>query len=407
MSIAVPCHCGHEVAVPDSLGGKRVKYPSCGQPVSVPTHSQQTTNGGDGSTAIAVKCTCGKSFSVPAKLAGKSVKCPSCKGRLEILPSNFENLSTAANTSDKVEVRCKCGKLFNVNSDLAGKTLRCPACRGTLTCPTPKQSKTVPDSESDFGLDSAGTGLLDGWGDVGSGVASLFAEVDPVDLTADHRCPSCKSAMAVNAILCVKCGYNIKSGRQLEPNTTAIREAARAINRPPIGSRVGGKPTERPKRGGQLPPKEKELGLGLILLGLFPVAMVIGFYVIMAMADDKFMSTKAGEVMIPVILGAVVFGAPSYVCGILIRFGSVIGTIVGILANIAGAYLLLVGVVGTLGPIRFLLSGNLVGLLIAIFPVAIGLLGFRMIALAISDEVAEFFQNKKAELIVFAQGGFS
>jgi hypothetical protein len=43
-----------------------------------------------------------------------------------------------------------------------------------------------------------------------------------------HRCPSCQSPLAANAVLCVSCGYNLKSGKKMNTfayaPSTAIEE---------------------------------------------------------------------------------------------------------------------------------------------------------------------------------------
>jgi hypothetical protein len=37
----------------------------------------------------------------------------------------------------------------------------------------------------------------------------------PPDAAVDNKCPSCSAPLASGAILCVNCGYNLKTGKTL------------------------------------------------------------------------------------------------------------------------------------------------------------------------------------------------
>jgi DNA-directed RNA polymerase subunit RPC12/RpoP len=71
MSILVTCSCGAKFKAKVELAGKRLKCPTCGHPLSVPTQEAATT-------PIRVACQCGQAFQAKVSLAGKAVACPAC-----------------------------------------------------------------------------------------------------------------------------------------------------------------------------------------------------------------------------------------------------------------------------------------------------------------------------------------
>src|SRR5437879_5178502 len=69
----------------------------------------------------------------------------------------------------------------------AGKKLRCPRC-GTTFAP---QAEAAPPPPAE------------------AGVLALAPE-------AEKHCPSCQARMAPEAVLCLECGFNLKTGEKLE-----------------------------------------------------------------------------------------------------------------------------------------------------------------------------------------------
>lgn len=87
-----------------------------------------------------------------------------------------------------IVVRCTCGKALSVKDELAGKRVRCPACKAVL-------------------------------------------EVPPAERAAPARaCPGCGKALPPNAVICVECGYDTRTGKRL-------RGVARPSDATPIPSR--------------------------------------------------------------------------------------------------------------------------------------------------------------------------
>ena len=94
-----------------------------------------------------------------------------------------------------IKATCACGASFSARDDLAGRTVACPKCKQPLTIPRPQAAAApAPHANAD---------LFDGLG--------LKARDESV-----ARCPSCSAEMPPNAVLCVKCGYNVKTGKKMQ-----------------------------------------------------------------------------------------------------------------------------------------------------------------------------------------------
>ena len=78
MTIAVACQCGKRFAAKPELAGKRVKCPSCGQPLTVPGSAapQAVSASAAAATPVVVTCECGGRFQAGPHLLGKQVACP-------------------------------------------------------------------------------------------------------------------------------------------------------------------------------------------------------------------------------------------------------------------------------------------------------------------------------------------
>ena len=97
-----------------------------------------------------------------------------------------------------IKVACKCGAAFAAKDELAGRTVACPKCKQPLKIvPAQAAAPAAPAAPH------ANADLFDGLG------------MKARDTTVP-RCPGCAADLPPNAVLCVKCGYNIKLGRRMQ-----------------------------------------------------------------------------------------------------------------------------------------------------------------------------------------------
>jgi uncharacterized Zn finger protein (UPF0148 family) len=103
-----------------------------------------------------------------------------------------------------------CGKVLNVKDEYAGKKARCPGCQEGLTVPFAPEPEPEPEA------------------------AAAAAAPAP----SASACPSCDGALPDGAVFCVACGYDLRSGKQLQTVTGGGEEeedAAAAAEGPASG----------------------------------------------------------------------------------------------------------------------------------------------------------------------------
>jgi len=87
-----------------------------------------------------------------------------------------------------------CGKTYHWQEKLAGKKVRCKACNGVFAVPAEPPSQ----ADEDVPLEDP------------------TSDVDDSQDPMIETCPSCSNPVKVGAVICVRCGYNIKEGKQIE-----------------------------------------------------------------------------------------------------------------------------------------------------------------------------------------------
>lgn len=151
---------------------------------------------------IPVLCACGKKISAPSKLAGKKVKCPACSQPL-VVPAAANGKSSNGKSGSAIPVQCECGKSFRAPAKAAGRKVKCPGCDSAITVPArkakQKQKAAVAASvETD------------------SSVGSLLDEIGFQQAGGAGCCPSCKTDLLDDAVLCIECGYNLETGKMMK-----------------------------------------------------------------------------------------------------------------------------------------------------------------------------------------------
>jgi hypothetical protein len=118
-----------------------------------------------------------------------------------------------------IKVQCACGKAFAAKDELAGKTVKCPGCQKPIKIPGGQapaaQPKPVAAKQATAKPAAAAAPKA------GSAKASADADLyDEVGLQAaaagTQPCPGCSEPMPIQAVVCIKCGYNTRIGRRME-----------------------------------------------------------------------------------------------------------------------------------------------------------------------------------------------
>lgn len=100
-----------------------------------------------------------------------------------------------------IRVKCLCQQQFDAPDNLAGKTVKCPKCASPITIPRPAAvAKAAPVAPN--------------------AMASLLDEAG-VKQRSTSGCPMCGTPFPPEAVLCVECGYNFRTGRKMETKFVA------------------------------------------------------------------------------------------------------------------------------------------------------------------------------------------
>lgn len=179
-----------------------------------------------------------------------------------------------------VKIKCKCGKTLRVPPDLANKKVSCPGCRKCYRVspetfaqaaprfqggrPIPSQPASLPSvplTEPDFARTAAGPEHVDfaplelditpSQIDLLAGVSLSSSDMsDDLKLAGESApaggCPACHAPVAPGAVICVKCGTNLQTGRKVGGADTPASTVAYAAA--PSHPRLRDEPAG-PKRG--------------------------------------------------------------------------------------------------------------------------------------------------------------
>ena len=107
-----------------------------------------------------------------------------------------------------------CGKQYRWKPELAGRSAKC-ACGGKLVVPAepPGANNTLAPTPSPVAASVRSPDALAA--SVKTGPAPATPPLPPRPVAGGTACPSCKASLAPGAVLCVACGYNLKTGKKL------------------------------------------------------------------------------------------------------------------------------------------------------------------------------------------------
>ena len=139
-----------------------------------------------------------------------------------------------------VIVKHKCGALLELTLDMAGKNGKCPSCGGTLVIPAHDELRTLMQEalakhlhrEMEEAAAAAPPPLKPAAAPKPASskpVDDLYANIHFIDeevkpLPAKGHCPNCNHIMPPEGIICVNCGWNLKTGHKL--GTTVAKPPA-------------------------------------------------------------------------------------------------------------------------------------------------------------------------------------
>jgi hypothetical protein len=107
-----------------------------------------------------------------------------------------------------IPVKCSCGKTIQAQPEHAGKRIRCPDCKAIVSVPAPEVPVEVAE------------------------VAEVAEQ--GYDVAKVRKCPGCRREWPANTVICVECGYNFETGKQLK-TTFKVRDHYTDVGSPALG----------------------------------------------------------------------------------------------------------------------------------------------------------------------------
>lgn len=246
---------------------------------------------------IPVKCPCGKSLSAPDHLAGKRVKCPGCGNPLAI------PVAGAARPAATLPGAKPAPKPAAPSPSKPAPRPAVPAPKPPAARPKPVAARPVPAKPAVAAKPASRPAPAP---------APKKAEGGDEDLHDHSSCPSCNSFVSKKDAICIHCGLNLVTGKQLTtvhskdptgpPKGVAVLCMILNLLIPGSGTLVGGGAAHR------------MTGVYQMLTALVGVA----FFVLIGMnippgVGGWLKIVPAGAILVPLlpILGAVGWALPS------------------------------------------------------------------------------------------------
>jgi predicted RNA-binding Zn-ribbon protein involved in translation (DUF1610 family) len=113
-----------------------------------------------------------------------------------------------------IAVQCgSCRKRFAAKENLAGRKVKCPQCGAELTIPKPRLEPEPAPQITDL-LDEYETASPPA-GETSSATAGTAGGATRVPDT-ELKCPSCGASLKAGSVICLECGYNLRTGKKRE-----------------------------------------------------------------------------------------------------------------------------------------------------------------------------------------------
>jgi hypothetical protein len=226
---------------------------------------------------IKVQCACGKGFAAKDELAGKTVKCPNCQQPLKI--------PGAAPAAAAAKAPAKPGAAAPAAKPAAAKPAAPKPASPPAAAPKPAAAKPAAAAARPSAPAPAP-----------KSTDSLFDEIGLEAAAVGTRpCPGCTAPMPIEAVVCIKCGYNARIGRRMETVKVGFDTLAGGHNA--VATDLLNKAAQTMEE--DVAEEKKKTGEGLpwwvYLIGL---CMLIGFGAMMLLLSMKAALWAAGCMLI-------------------------------------------------------------------------------------------------------------
>ena len=178
-----------------------------------------------------VTCACGKKLVAGDHLAGKRTKCPHCGAVLTIpaeattdKPQTAEEMAAAIVASGPPNPQpaapSEAVKSKTVPSETVPPAPETEYALSSAVWVAPAAAPAPPPPKEEYGLQAAAP----------RAVVTPFTPAAAE--SAANTCPECGNTLAENAVLCVGCGFDLRSGKKLGTRSLEDNGSDRGMRRP-------------------------------------------------------------------------------------------------------------------------------------------------------------------------------
>ena len=200
-----------------------------------------------------------------------------------------------------IRFKCgECGRVLNVKDGLAGKKGKCPGCGGVIEVPLRSEEEAPPEPMS------AETGST----------APEPTDETPTTGENETACPHCGQSIATDAVFCVHCGTDLRTGEMVEDIPDGVVEEQEAYDFFKTAPDMLTKPTDALDTIINSPPTAATFKKALILFG---VGLII-FTLAVPYNNDVFVTKSTGHktmaFALSLVLGVIVLFTDAILCGV-------------------------------------------------------------------------------------------
>jgi hypothetical protein len=137
-----------------------------------------------------------------------------------------------------ISFKCaSCGKAYKVGDEFAGKKVKC-ACGAAFVVPkalaSPKASAAAKAAAAKPAVPKAAPAKPAAPSKSAAPVTASF--LDDELASAEKTCPSCKTKVKFDTVLCIKCGYNFRERKKVESHVATAAPASAGMKCTKCGS---------------------------------------------------------------------------------------------------------------------------------------------------------------------------
>lgn len=146
-------------------------------------------------------CVCGKPLAVNESGVGQEVECPDC-GKILVIPR------------PAIEWACSCGApiLIPANLSLFAESITCVECNAIHKVPEVEEPEEAQTEESEIAPEPESSPAVE----TRIPLADRPPESESLSFIPPATCPSCKAPTRAGHVICINCGLNLKTGKQMK-----------------------------------------------------------------------------------------------------------------------------------------------------------------------------------------------